>query len=128
MVENIKNNPWRIQDNTYAIKLVDRDILDSKKIIIPKKLRKFFGVDNCNEDFSKDIIVIYLSGKYKFNVSYSHKKDESILTINDDLCVTLKGFLFSLNREIGGGDIYLAFYRKSSGNYGLKIGMAKDKK
>ncbi len=117
------NIPWKIQDNKYAIKILDIDILKTREIVISKNLRKFFSIDSVNSDVNRNINVVYLNGNYEFNVRYNKKSDESIIKINDDLYLTLLGFLHSLDRDAGGGNLYLAFYKRSNLDYGLKVGV-----
>lgn len=113
---------WQLSKGVYALRIVEKTMIDSKYIVIPKVIIPFFEVSDSKD---KIIKLKYLESEYKCYLKYDKKSKNMILTFEEDLYNIILGIYNSVSRDVESSKVYIMFMKKPTSVFGFKIGMAK---
>lgn len=124
--EIIKREPpsWSYSKGNRALKILTLENIKTGEITFPKVLINFFDLNGAKIDKSQEIKINFLRGEYTFELKLI-EKTRGYIKFEEDFRETLVGVLHSINRDKGGGQVYIDFIKLYKNTFNVKVGVAK---
>ena len=118
---------WSYSNGNRALKILTLDDIKNGEITFPKQLIKFFDLNGSKINDDQEVNIKFLKGDYIFIVKLI-EQTKGYMKFEEDFRQTLFGVYYSINRDNGGGSVYIDFVKVCKGNYQIKVGVAKNTK